>query len=383
MDNRPRVFINFRGKDLRRTFVPHLKYHLKHNNVNVFTDDDLTGKPLVNLLKYIRKSRIVIVIFSISYLESKWCLQELVQVRNCLNNKKLDFYVIPIFYKVRTSHVKDQTGDFGKKFLALRKKHPRLTIWAWKRALRSVAKSSGLTYEKESSLSELDFIYKIVKKTWWLNLLANTLQEEATKLIVSDVNHLNKLLHLSNTSEALNLERSLLKGFMIGFAWKDLISSMQICNSVEISHPAKSLQFHIDDQAKESLENAINWLALHMMSDQTQPALIFSNWDKLDRETKNNIIYFARKKSQTLKAYNEMLIGMTIQGDNSKPFSSHNIPLSGEVPTWDKTLDPKVPQDWPHRAHRRAMSFHDNRERVYPLPCKFMSWHRPENMMSD
>lgn len=73
MENKPRVFINFRGKDLRLTFVPHLKYHLKHNNVNVFTDDDLTGKPLENLLKYIKKSRIVIVIFSISYLESKWC----------------------------------------------------------------------------------------------------------------------------------------------------------------------------------------------------------------------------------------------------------------------------------------------------------------------
>ncbi|ESQ54999.1 hypothetical protein EUTSA_v10026755mg [Eutrema salsugineum] len=163
MDNRPQVFINFRGEDLRLTFVPHLKHHLKESNVNVFTDADAAGEPLKNLFNHIRNSRIVIVIFSISYLESKWCLDELVEIRRCLKSKKLDF-VIPIFFKVRASHVKEQSGDFGSKFLALQKKHPRLRIMRWKRALRFVAKQIGLAYAaKESSITELDFIKNIVQ----------------------------------------------------------------------------------------------------------------------------------------------------------------------------------------------------------------------------
>ncbi|XP_056862901.1 protein PHLOEM PROTEIN 2-LIKE A8-like [Raphanus sativus] len=97
--NRPQVFINFRGKDERQKLLPHLKHHLKDRNTNVFTDDDAVGEPLKNLFKHIRRSRIVIVIFSINYLESEWCLDELVEIRKCLETEKIDF-AIPIFYKV-------------------------------------------------------------------------------------------------------------------------------------------------------------------------------------------------------------------------------------------------------------------------------------------
>ncbi|CAH2078171.1 unnamed protein product [Thlaspi arvense] len=385
MDNRPQVFINFRGKDLRLTFVPYLKHHLKQSNVNVFTDADALGEPLKNLLNHIRNSKIVIVIFSISYLESKWCLNELVEIRKCLKSKKLDF-VIPIFYKVRASHVKDQTGDFGNKFLDLQKKHPHLRIMRWKRALRFVAKQIGLAYANESSISELDFIKNIVEVvTIILNRIAlkeknnetnntpeasTTVQGQASNLIVVDVNHLNKLLHLSKTSEALNLERSFVRGFMFGFACQDLISSMQIGNSFEITPPANSLQSpmnlqSLDVQVNESVEKAINLLAFHMMSEQTHPALIFSNWDKLDHDTKNNILYSAAKKSQILKVYDE--------GVDLKPFLSRNITPFSELPAWDKTLQPKVPQDWPQRGHKRAISYHDIRDHAYLLPCKLMS----------
>ncbi|CAH8352100.1 unnamed protein product [Eruca vesicaria subsp. sativa] len=158
----PPVFINFRGKDERQKLLPHLKHHLKDSNVNVFTDDDAIGEPLKNLFKHIRRSRIVIVIFSVNYLESGWCLDELVEIRKCLETEKIDF-AIPIFYKVKTSHVKEQNGKFGKKFVALQKKHRSSRIIKWKKALRYVAKLIGLTYQKRSSISELDFIRKIVK----------------------------------------------------------------------------------------------------------------------------------------------------------------------------------------------------------------------------
>ncbi|XP_018479161.1 protein PHLOEM PROTEIN 2-LIKE A8-like [Raphanus sativus] len=135
MENRPQVFISYRGKDLRLTLVPHIKHHLKDSNVNVFTDSNAAGEQLKELFNHIKNSRIVIVIFSISYLESRWCLDELAEIRNCLLRKQLDF-VLPIFYKVKTSHVEKQSGDFGKPFPSLQKKHPRPGAdphrhWVW------------------------------------------------------------------------------------------------------------------------------------------------------------------------------------------------------------------------------------------------------------
>lgn len=141
------MFISYRGKDLRLTLVPHIKHHLKDSNVNVFTDSNAAGEQLKELFNHIKNSRIVIVIFSISYLESRWCLDELAEIRNCLLRKQLDF-VLPIFYKVKTSHVEKQSGDFGKPFPSLQKKHPRLRVLRWKKALKFVAKSIGLSYRE-------------------------------------------------------------------------------------------------------------------------------------------------------------------------------------------------------------------------------------------
>ncbi|XP_048633023.1 disease resistance protein RBA1-like [Brassica napus] len=97
-----------------------------------------------------------------SYLESRWCLDELAEIRNCLLRKQLDF-VIPVFYKVKTSHVEKQTGDFGKPFPNLQKKHPRLRVLRWKKALKFVAETIGLSYRENSSIPELDFIKNIVE----------------------------------------------------------------------------------------------------------------------------------------------------------------------------------------------------------------------------
>lgn len=130
-----------------------------------------------------------------------------------------------------------------------------------------------------------------------------------------DVNQLNELLHLSETKapEAVNLDRFFRTGFMFGFAWKDLIWTMQGGNGFEISPHANSLQFHmniqsLNTQENESLEKAINLFALHMMCEQANPAVIFSNWDKLDQYTKTIIIYSARKKCYMLMAYTEVFV---------------------------------------------------------------------------
>ncbi|KAJ4899652.1 Uncharacterized protein Rs2_13603 [Raphanus sativus] len=151
------------------------------------------------------------------------------------------------------------------------------------------------------------------------------MQGEASNQTVLDVNQLNELLHLSKTKapEAVNLDRFFRTGFMLGFAWKDLIWTMQGGHGYEVSPRANSLQFHmniqsLNTQGNESLEKAINLLALHMMCEQENPAAIFSNWDKLDHYTKTIIIYSARKKCYMLMAYTE--------GVDLKSFLSSNIP---------------------------------------------------------
>ncbi|KAF8077328.1 hypothetical protein N665_1046s0016 [Sinapis alba] len=249
--NRPQVFINFRGKDERQKLLPHLKHHLKGSNVNVFTDDDAVGEPLVNLFKHIRRSRIVIVIFSINYLESEWCLDELVEIMKCLETEKLDF-AIPIFYKVKTSHVKKQSGEFGKRFVDLQKKHRNSRVNTWKKALRFVATYIGLTYQKGSSISELDFIKMIVERVdLTLTKIASKDNNNKTEIYMgessnlTDVHHLNKMLHSLTTLETGNLDRSYLQGFMFGSAWKDVINSLTQSsnNSFRTSQPANPLQF--------------------------------------------------------------------------------------------------------------------------------------------
>ncbi|KAL0659625.1 hypothetical protein Bca4012_080210 [Brassica carinata] len=229
----PQLFINFRGKDERQKLLPHLKHHLKDSNVNVFTDDDAVGEPLKNLFKHIRRSRIVIVIFSINYMESEWCLDELVEIRKCLETEKIDF-AIPIFYKVKTSHVKEQSGKFGKKIVALQKKHRSSRIIKWKKALRYVAKLIGLTYQKRSLISELDFIKKIVEMVdVTLTKIAsedddNNNSPETSKGETSNLIDVNKMLNLSRTLDTRDMEISYRQGFMVGSAWKDgIISSMR------------------------------------------------------------------------------------------------------------------------------------------------------------
>lgn len=113
----PQVFINFRGDELRKTFISHLHSRLKSDGINAFIDNDEdAGQDLNNLFKRIEKSEIALAVLSSRYTESHWCLEELVKMKECsmkdegCNNK---LWVIPIFYKLETSTVAELEGDFG------------------------------------------------------------------------------------------------------------------------------------------------------------------------------------------------------------------------------------------------------------------------------
>lgn len=86
-----KVFINFRGTDLRDGFVGKLVEALKRVGFNVDIDDDELPLGDITELHYksINESRIAVVIFSNSYTESTWCLDELVKIKKRMDEGKL------------------------------------------------------------------------------------------------------------------------------------------------------------------------------------------------------------------------------------------------------------------------------------------------------
>ncbi|EOA25653.1 hypothetical protein CARUB_v10019003mg [Capsella rubella] len=155
------VFLNYRGEELRSSFVSHLIDAFERNEVNFFVDKhELRGKDLKNLFVRIQESRIALAIFSTRYAESPWCMDELVTMKKLADQGKL--IVIPIFYNVEPEDVKKQTGEFGDRFWTLAKCSTGDQIKKRKEALDCISDKMGLSLGEKSS--EADFVKKIVKE---------------------------------------------------------------------------------------------------------------------------------------------------------------------------------------------------------------------------
>ncbi|XP_040368728.1 disease resistance protein RPV1-like isoform X2 [Rosa chinensis] len=145
------VFLSFR-EDTRLSFTDHLYSALRQRGIHTYMDDAELGKGKSmrpELLATIEQCRSAIVILSPSYARSSWCLDELVKIIQCM--KKMGQQVLPVFFWVNLSHVRDQTGSFELKWepqVEVReheevyvKNEDRLN--AWRAALTDVANISG------------------------------------------------------------------------------------------------------------------------------------------------------------------------------------------------------------------------------------------------
>ncbi|KAG2667219.1 hypothetical protein I3760_15G102800 [Carya illinoinensis] len=162
------VFLSFRGKDVRHKFIAHLNRALRQSGIKTYMDgvDLERGEQISSeLFKAIEESRISIIVLSKNYAESKWCLDELLKILEC--RKTFKQTVLPIFYEIKPSDVRDQKGSFGEAFTKLGKKikDDIKLLEYWKEALEEVAKLSGLEYIAFGD-DESKFIQNIIG---WIN----------------------------------------------------------------------------------------------------------------------------------------------------------------------------------------------------------------------
>ncbi|KAG5526076.1 hypothetical protein RHGRI_032390 [Rhododendron griersonianum] len=153
------IFLSFRGLDTRYDFTDHLYHALMREGFQTFRDDDEIERGEViksELLEAIRNSRMSVIVLSENYANSTACLLELQTIIELC--KKTDHFVLPVFYKVEPSVLKEQSKNlvFEKKEVAAEKAR------GWNAALKEVASMAGMVFRKESDGYEAKFIEKIV-----------------------------------------------------------------------------------------------------------------------------------------------------------------------------------------------------------------------------
>ena len=139
------VFLSFRGEDTRYNFTDHLYDALNRRGIITFRDEEglERGKSISNLFKAIEESQFAIIILSKNYASSKWCLDELAKIVKC--SKETGLIILPVFYDVDPSDVRNQTGTFKQAFIDHQKcfEDNIEKVETWRAALREVAGISG------------------------------------------------------------------------------------------------------------------------------------------------------------------------------------------------------------------------------------------------
>ncbi|KAL5554635.1 hypothetical protein UlMin_042036 [Ulmus minor] len=158
------VFISFRGEDTRHGFTSHLSDALRKNKVRTYVDQvSLNRGEEIScvLLRAIEESKMFVIVFSENYANSSWCLDELLMIMKCKEENGQE--VVPIFYHVDPSCVREQKGSYGTAFVKLeqRFKYHMEKLQAWRIALTKAANLSG--WCSQQIRSESVFVQQVVE----------------------------------------------------------------------------------------------------------------------------------------------------------------------------------------------------------------------------
>jgi len=124
------VFISFSGADTCKAFVDHLYSALARRRIYTYHNEEpyhWVRAITPSLLKAIEESRIALFIFSEKYALSSRCLDELAHIMKCKDERGQ--IVIPIYYHVYPSEVRNQTGKYGAAFAKHEKKNKNIESW--------------------------------------------------------------------------------------------------------------------------------------------------------------------------------------------------------------------------------------------------------------
>ncbi|CAN1837456.1 Disease resistance protein L6 [Linum perenne] len=180
------VFLSFRGPDTRANITDILYRFLAHSRIRIFRDEDELerGERIwSNLVEAINQSKISIPIFSPRYADSKYCLQELAEIRERQKRQK-GHVILPIFYKVDPREVRHQSGLYGEAFQKFETKgFDEKTLQSWRDALKEVGELKGWHIK---SKTEEAAIADIVSGTVWSHLMKNNYALETDELVGID-----------------------------------------------------------------------------------------------------------------------------------------------------------------------------------------------------
>ncbi|XP_057814699.2 disease resistance protein RUN1 isoform X2 [Cryptomeria japonica] len=161
------VFINHRGPDVKKTLASLIYHRLEGHGLRVFLDKQelQVGDSLTPAIKSaICSASVQIAIFSKTYAQSAWCLNELLWIFDSNSSK-----IIPIFYDIQPSDLRHvDKGAYARAFQEHRGKG-RVTIQqldSWMSALNKVSGVSGVVIStEEDDLGErLEEIVEIILK---------------------------------------------------------------------------------------------------------------------------------------------------------------------------------------------------------------------------
>jgi hypothetical protein len=138
------VFISFRSEDTRNNFTSHLNGALKRLDIRTYIDNNLNSGDEIptTLVRAIEEAELSVIVFSKNYAASKFCLEELMKILEC--KKMKGKMVVPIFYDVDPTDVRNQRGSYAEAFAKHEKNfEEKIKVQQWRNGLMEAANYSG------------------------------------------------------------------------------------------------------------------------------------------------------------------------------------------------------------------------------------------------
>ncbi|XP_016176109.1 TMV resistance protein N-like [Arachis ipaensis] len=143
--------------------MSHLQQALNKQQIKVLIDHKLPKGHNIwsSLLNAIERTHVSVVVFSQNYASSKWCLDELVKILDTM--KQQGQVVLPVFYGIDPTHVRNQLGSFKQVFETHVQKFDPIVVQDWKIAITEAANLISWDSKSPYIRDDDDLIQQLVK----------------------------------------------------------------------------------------------------------------------------------------------------------------------------------------------------------------------------